>query len=216
MRQRPGAKHCSSLCSQSEGGEYCSSQARAKNPTKSCPRALAIFATCSWPSLCEQSELQCWRRNRRLCGPAQISAARALLPIFIFYLEHPKVLRRPAILLLFSERPPAFDCVSPYVRLRLVLRSVVPRPAFAKKYRDCSEKHASATDICGFGKIQMMRRHRNRHAIWSNTMQRFFKILNTLPFKGTSLPTEAALLFFPQHPPSNISKSYKPRYFRAF
>ena len=64
------------------GGEYCGGQARAKNPTKICPRALAIFATCSWPSLCKQSELQCWRRNRRLCGPAQISAARALLPLY--------------------------------------------------------------------------------------------------------------------------------------
>ena len=28
----------------------------AKNPTKSCPKALVIFATCSWPSLCSQSE----------------------------------------------------------------------------------------------------------------------------------------------------------------
>ena len=37
-----------------------------------------MFATCSWPSLCEQSELQCWRRNRRLCGSVQISATRAL------------------------------------------------------------------------------------------------------------------------------------------
>ena len=136
MQRRPEAKHCSSLCSQSEGGEDCDGQARAENPTESWADALAMFATCSWPSLCEQSELQCWRRNRRLCGPAQISTARALLTIFIFYLEHPKVMRRPAILLLFSERPPAFDCVSPYVRLRLVLRSVVPRPAFAKKYRD--------------------------------------------------------------------------------
>ena len=36
--------------------------ARAENPTRSCPRALVMFATCSWPSLCEQSELQCWRR----------------------------------------------------------------------------------------------------------------------------------------------------------
>ena len=53
-----------------------------ENPTKICPRALAIFATCSWPSLCEQSELQCWRRNRRLCGPVQISAARALMPLY--------------------------------------------------------------------------------------------------------------------------------------
>ena len=78
MQRRPEAKHCSSLCSQSEGEEDCGGQARAKNPTKSCAKALAMFATCSWPSLCEQSELQCWRRNRRLCGPAQVSAARAL------------------------------------------------------------------------------------------------------------------------------------------
>ena len=60
------------------GGEYYGDQARAKNPTRSCPEALTMFATCSWPSLCEQSELQCWRRNRQLCGPVQISAARAL------------------------------------------------------------------------------------------------------------------------------------------
>ena len=76
--RRPGAKHCSSLCSQSEGSEYCGGQARVENPIKLCPKALVMFATCSWPSLCEQSELQCWRRNRRLCGPVQISAARAL------------------------------------------------------------------------------------------------------------------------------------------
>ena len=82
MQRRPEAKHCSSLCLQSEGDEYCGGQARAKNPTKSWPDALAMFATCSWPSLCEQSELQCWRRNRRLCGPAQFSAARALSPNF--------------------------------------------------------------------------------------------------------------------------------------
>ena len=78
IRRRSEAKHCSSLCSQSEGDEYYGGQARAENPTKLCPRALTMFATCSWPSLCEQSELQCWRRNRRLCGPALISTARAL------------------------------------------------------------------------------------------------------------------------------------------
>ncbi len=78
MQRKPEAKHCSSLCLQSEGDEYCGGQARAENPTKLCPDALAMFATCSWPSLCEQSELQCWRRNRRMCGPAQFSAARAL------------------------------------------------------------------------------------------------------------------------------------------
>ena len=52
--------------------------ARAENPTKSCPRALVMFATCSWPSLCEQSELQCWRRNRRLCGVSANNNVRKL------------------------------------------------------------------------------------------------------------------------------------------
>ena len=32
-----------------------------ENPTKPCPRALVMFATCPSPSLCEQSELQCCR-----------------------------------------------------------------------------------------------------------------------------------------------------------
>ena len=78
--RRSGAKHCSSLCSQSEGDEYCGGQARAENPTKSCSRALVMFATCSWPSLCEQSELQCWRRNRRLCGPVRAESPTSLQP----------------------------------------------------------------------------------------------------------------------------------------
>ena len=82
MQRKPEAKHCSSLCLQSEGDEYCGGQARAEIPTKSWPDALAMFATCSWPSLCEQSELQCWRRNRRLYEPAQFFAARALSPNF--------------------------------------------------------------------------------------------------------------------------------------
>ena len=72
-----------SLCLQSEGDEYSGGQARAKNLTRSCPRfsqrvrgphfaskvsysAIAPdFATCSWPSLCEQSELQCYRPRLR-------------------------------------------------------------------------------------------------------------------------------------------------------
>ena len=74
-----------------------------------------MFATCSWPSLCEQSELQCWRRNRRLCGPVQISAARTLpltfdipilnslpfksavtsLPTLLFDFKHPTLNPKP-------------------------------------------------------------------------------------------------------------------------
>ena len=108
MRRRPEAKHCSSLCSQSEGDEYCGDQTRTGNSTKTCSRALVMFATCSWPSLCEQSELQCWRRNRRLCS-ANLRCEGDATPIFIFYLEHPKVMRRPSIILLFSERGTRYD-----------------------------------------------------------------------------------------------------------
>ena len=42
--------------------------------------------------------------------------------------------------ILVSERPPAFNRVSVCVRLRLVPRSVVPRPAFAERNRDCGAK----------------------------------------------------------------------------
>ena len=38
MQRRSEAKHCSSLCSQSEGGEYYGGQAQAENPRKPCPR----------------------------------------------------------------------------------------------------------------------------------------------------------------------------------
>ena len=48
-----------------------------------------------------------------------------------------KIGRANPVPILYSERPPAFDCVSSCVRTCLVPRSVVPRPAFAKKYRDC-------------------------------------------------------------------------------
>ena len=82
MLRRSEAKHCSSLCLQSEGDEFCGDQERDENPTKSYPRALTMFATWPWPSLCEQSKLQCWRRNKRLCGSTQISAARVLPPTF--------------------------------------------------------------------------------------------------------------------------------------
>ena len=93
IQRRFEAKHCSSLCSQSEGGEYYGDQARAKNPTRSCPEALTMFATCSWPSLCEQSELQCWRRNRRLCGPARAESPTSLQPRATPWVPYPHSLR---------------------------------------------------------------------------------------------------------------------------
>ena len=66
-------QHCSSLCSQSEGHEHVANMASAL------AHDFVGFLARVWPpqysppSLCEQSELQCWRRNRRLCWPAQSS-----------------------------------------------------------------------------------------------------------------------------------------------
>ena len=74
--RRSEAQHCSSFCSQSEGDENCGGPARAENSTKLCPRALVMFATCSWPSLCEQSELQCWRRNLRRERPERAASSQ--------------------------------------------------------------------------------------------------------------------------------------------
>ena len=119
------------------------------------------------------------------------------LKYLIFYLEHPKLMCRPAVLLLFSERPPAFDRVSSHVRSCLALRSLVPRPAFAIKYRDWNEKDVSATGICGFGKIKMKGQRRNRRAIGLKTAHRFFWILNTLLF-GRWQKSKLRNLFF-QH-----------------
>ena len=55
-----GAKHCSSLCLQSEGRE---------DESAATTEFVALFAIGSSPSLCEQSELQCWRRRVRYKVP---------------------------------------------------------------------------------------------------------------------------------------------------
>ena len=70
-----------------------------------------MFATCSWPSLCKQSELQCWRRNRRLCGSVQISATRALPLTFDISILNALPFRGavaslPTLIFLDFEHPP--------------------------------------------------------------------------------------------------------------
>ena len=55
-----GAKHCSSLCLQSEGRE---------DESAATAEFVALFAIGSSPSLCKQSELQCWRRRVRYKVP---------------------------------------------------------------------------------------------------------------------------------------------------
>ncbi len=127
IRRRSEAKHCSSHCLQSEGERILWRPHPAKNPPKSCPKALAIVATCSWPSLCKQSELQCWRRNRRL---------------------HLSLRRKSTDSLLVSERGTRYDRTWDEVRPHAGRRSVVLCPAFADKYREWNKKRCSVFVTC--------------------------------------------------------------------
>ena len=56
----------------------------------------------------------------------------------------------PAVPILFSERPPAFDCVSPCVRLRLALRSIASHSTFGRA--SSRVRHQSL----GLGKINVL------------------------------------------------------------
>ena len=66
IRRRSEAQHCSSLCSQSEGDEYCGGLIRLKIQQSHALKRCTYSQTCSWPSLCEQSELQCFASVLRL------------------------------------------------------------------------------------------------------------------------------------------------------
>ena len=74
--------------------------ARAENPTRSCPKALAIFATCSSPSLCEQSELQCFAPVPRRPRNSLNSLLRRPRPSIKFV-----VMRRPKYITLSRPNP---------------------------------------------------------------------------------------------------------------
>ena len=61
------AKHCSSLCLQSEGDDFMANTPQRSGRIYSEPIAtFSILATCPWPSLCEQSELQCFAPRNSL------------------------------------------------------------------------------------------------------------------------------------------------------
>ena len=62
LRRRMGRQHCSSLCSQSEGHEHVANMVSASEHDFVGFLARAWPPQYSSPSLCEQSELQCWRR----------------------------------------------------------------------------------------------------------------------------------------------------------
>ena len=100
-------QHCSSLCSQSEGHEHVANMASALGHDFIGYSARACSPRYSSPSLCEQSELQCFASVLRLGKNG------------IFYSEYPLLVlfkkQRPSLLYL-QGRPPAYKDVIYYMR----------------------------------------------------------------------------------------------------
>ena len=109
-----------------------------------------MFATCSWPSLCKQSELQCWRRNRRLCGSAQISATRALPLTFDISILNALPFRGavaslPILIFLDFEHPP----VPLYLSANAGRCADVPRPRCARVWDEARSRLGAETLASG-------------------------------------------------------------------
>ncbi len=100
--------------------------ARAENPTRSCPRALVMFATCSWPSLCEQSELQCFAPKKFVVTPSEANykirchASPQFLAAKKFVNSFNSLLRRlrPPIKFVVILRPPQLPPIKKGVPFR--------------------------------------------------------------------------------------------------
>ena len=107
--RRPGAKHCSSLCSQSEGDEYCGGQTRLKiqqsHALKLWTCSLRVrgphFASKVSYSASPQTFAEC-SRSTSCCYAAMLFGPKPRRDFLDF--DHSKIIRRPAVPILFSER----------------------------------------------------------------------------------------------------------------
>ena len=86
-RRRSEAKHCSSLCLQSEGDEYCGGQTRLKIQQSHGPEHWPYSLRVRGPHFASKVSYNAGAATDDYAALTQISAARALLPIF--NLEHP-------------------------------------------------------------------------------------------------------------------------------
>ena len=141
LRRRSEAQHCSSLCSQSEGDEYCVGQTRLKiqqsHALKRWTCSLRVrgphFASKVSYSASPQTFTEC-SRSTSCCYAALLFDPKPRRDFLDF--ENPKVMRRPAVPILFSE------CGTRHDRMRDETRSNAGRDAiergraFAIKYRD--------------------------------------------------------------------------------
>ena len=95
MRRRPGAKHCSSLCSQSEGSEYCGGQARAKIQRRYAPERWSCSLRVRGPHFASKVSYNAGAATDDCVGPHK----RPNFPTLIFLfspIPYPQKTKNPA------------------------------------------------------------------------------------------------------------------------
>ena len=165
MRRSPGAKHCSSLCSQSEGANIVAAKHELKIQQSHAPERWSCLLCVRGPHFASKVSYNAGAATDDYAGAAQISAARALPLSLIFsgfltpYFRRPRPFfprcsPLPALLSLFSDSlcpsanlgadadvsAPRHVRLSSQIRLHQPPDSLASAPAFAGRHRASSWK----------------------------------------------------------------------------
>ena len=163
MRQSPGAKHCSSLCSQSEGANIVAAKHELKIQQSHAPERWSCSLRVRGPHFASKVSYNAGAATDDCAGAAQISAARALPLSLIFsgfltpYFRGPRPFfprcsPLPVLPCLFSDSlcpsanlgadadasAPRHVCLCSQIRPHQPPDSLASAPAFAGRYRASS------------------------------------------------------------------------------
>ena len=104
MRRSFGAKHCSSFCSQSEGGEYCGGQTRLKIHQSHAQKRWSCSLRVRGPHFASKVSYNAGAATDDCAGQRKSPLRGRCCQYLIFYLDHPKVMRRPSGIIKSSLR----------------------------------------------------------------------------------------------------------------
>ena len=91
IRRRSEAKHCSSLCSQSEGDEYCGGQTRLKNQQRHAPKRWPYSLCVRGPHFASKVSYNAGATTDYYAGLRKSPQRGRCCQYLIFYLEHPPI-----------------------------------------------------------------------------------------------------------------------------
>ena len=89
IRRRSEAKHCSSLCSQSEGGEYCGGQTRLKIQQSHAPKRWPYSLRVRAPHFASKVSYNAGASTDDYVGQRKSTLRGRCCQYLIFYFEHP-------------------------------------------------------------------------------------------------------------------------------